>query len=171
MPIQSKIPTHNKSHPCYYQRKERVYTVDARHNYFVRLHPLRREWGFETIDTYEKYRPYLVFRKFGWGLSLSWITFSCVKGYGGIINDFLSWGLWTPISKISFMTYLFHMSFNYYYYLEQGYNVDVSFWLFTEIFVSQLIVCLFYGIIGCLTLELPYGKIQKLLISQLVGGK
>ena len=124
-----------------------------------------------SIDTYEKYRPYLVFRKFGWGLSLSWITFSCVKGYGGIINDFLSWGLWTPISKISFMTYLFHMSFNYYYYLEQGYNVDVSFWLFTEIFVSQLIVCLFYGIIGCLTLELPYGKIQKLLISQLVGGK
>ena len=110
-------------------------------------------------------------RKWLWGLCLSWVTFSCVKGYGGIINDLLSWGLWTPIAKVSFMTYLFHMSFNYTYFISQGYNVDVSFWLYTQIFVSQLIVDLFYGLIGCLILELPFGKIQKLLIGQLVIGK
>ena len=123
------------------------------------------------IDTLEKTKPYIIFRKFGWGLCLSWITFSCVKGYGGLINDFLSWGLWRPVSKISFMTYLFHMSFNFSYFIAQDYNVDVSFWLFTQIFVSQLLVDLFYGLIGCLTLELPFGKIQKLLIGQLVKEK
>ena len=109
--------------------------------------------------------------KWTWGLCLSWVTFSCVKGYGGIINDFLSWGIWSPIAKVSFMTYLFHMSFNYYYFISQGYNVNVSFWLYTQIFVSQLIVDLFYGLIGCLTLELPFGKIQKLLIGWMVRGK
>ena len=63
------------------------------------------------------------------------------------------------------------MSFNFSYFIAQDYNVDVSFWLFTQIFVSQLLVDLFYGLIGCLTLELPFGKIQKLLIGQLVKEK
>ena len=65
-----------------------------------------------------------------------------IIGYGGFINDFLSWGLWIPISKISFMTYLFHMSLNWYYFAAQTYQVDLSFWLLTEIFVAQLAVCL-----------------------------
>ena len=97
--------------------------------------------------------------------------FACVKGYGGPINDLLSWGLWAPISKISFMTYLFHMSFNWYYFAMQDYNVDFTMWLLTEIFVAQVAVCLFIGLIGCLTLELPFGKIQKLLMQRLLGGK
>ena len=41
------------------------------------------------------------------------------KGYGGPVNDFLSWGLWQPISKISFMTYFFHMSSEFYYFAAQ----------------------------------------------------
>ena len=38
------------------------------------------------------------------------------QGYGGLINDFLSWGVWGTISKMSFMTYLFHMQIDWYYY-------------------------------------------------------
>ena len=52
--------------------------------------------------------------KFSWGLVLSWVTFACVRGHGGLVNDFLSWGPWASIAKISFMTYLFHMSLNWY---------------------------------------------------------
>ena len=53
----------------------------------------------------------------------------------------------------------------------QDYNVDGSLWLLTEIFVPQLFVCLFVGLIGCLTLELPFGKLQKIIIQYLVTGK
>ena len=114
---------------------------------------------------------YRVLFKLGWSLLLSWVTFACCKGHGGIVNDFLSWSFWLPISKISFMTYLFHMSFNWYYFGMQNYNVDFTMWLLTEIFVAQVAVCLFIGLIGCLTLELPFGKIQKLLMQRLLGGK
>ena len=106
-----------------------------------------------------------------WGLCLCWVTFACVKGYGGPVNDFLSWGLWSPISKISFMTYLFHMSPNFQYFAMQDYNVDFSMWLLTEIFVAQLAFDLLLGLIGCLTLELPFGKIQKLILQKLLGGR
>ena len=56
---------------------------------------------------------YTVLVKALWGVCLAWVTFACVKGYGGPVNDFLSWGVWASISKISFMTYLFHMSLNW----------------------------------------------------------
>ena len=54
---------------------------------------------------------------------------------------------------------------NFDFFAAMGYNVDVSMWLFTEIFVSQLFVDLFFGLLGCLILELPFGKIQKILIE------
>ena len=55
---------------------------------------------------------------------LMWVTFSCSRGCGGIVNDFLSRGFWQPISKVSFMTYLFHMSLNWYFFLLQPYPVE-----------------------------------------------
>ena len=33
-----------------------------------------------------------------------------LKGKGGLINKFLSWGVFQPIAKISYMTYLTHLS-------------------------------------------------------------
>ena len=97
--------------------------------------------------------------------------FACVKGYGGPINDLLSWGLWAPISKISFMTYLFHISPNWEYMEMQDYTVDVSFWLLTQIFVAQVGFDLFLGLIGCLTLEMPFGNVQKLLMQKVLGAR
>ena len=126
---------------------------------------------YHESDFWLKYRAFVHLHKLTWGLCLSWVVFACVKGYGGPINDFLSWGFWSPISKVSFMTYLFHMSFNWYYFAMQDYNVDFSMWLLTEMFVSQVAVCLFIGLLGSLTLELPFGKIQKLLLGKLLGGK
>jgi len=119
---------------------------------------------YNDFDSWLEYRAYWATKKLVWGICLSWVTISCIKGYGGPVNEFLSWGVWQPISKISFMTYFFHMSSNFYYFVSQGYDVDVSLWLFTEIFVSQLFICLFNGLMGCLALELPFGRIQKLLM-------
>ena len=97
-----------------------------------------------------------------------WVTFACCRGYGGFINDFLSWSFWMPISKISFMTYLFHMSLNWYFFLLQPYPVNYTMWQLTSYFVAQVWVCLLAGLLGCITLELPFGKIQKILISRLL---
>ena len=114
---------------------------------------------------------YKVLFKVSWSLVLGWVTFACSKGFGGIVNDFLSWGFWLPISKISFMTYLFHMSINWYFFLGQTYNVEYTKWLLTDWFIAQVWICLLVGLLGSLTLELPFGKIQKLLIQKLFEGK
>ena len=66
------------------------------------------------------------------------------------------------------MAYLFHMSINWEFFLLQSYQLDYSLWQLTAWFVPQVWVCLLAGLLGSLTLELPFGKIQKILIQQLL---
>ena len=54
-----------------------------------------------------------------WGLCLSWLVFACCRGLGGIVNNFLTWPGWSPIAKISFMTYLVHMDIMFIFFASQ----------------------------------------------------
>ena len=121
-----------------------------------------------TADSPDKTKYFLALRKSAWGFCLLWVTFSCCRGYGGVVNDFLSWQFWLPISKISFMTYLFHMSLNWYFFLLQSYPVNYTMWHLTVLFVPQVWLSLLAGLLGSLTLELPAGKIQKIIIQRLL---
>ena len=48
---------------------------------------------------------YAVLVKALWGVCLAWVTFACVKGYGGPVNDFLSWGVLATVFLVEI--YLF----------------------------------------------------------------
>lgn len=43
-----------------------------------------------------------------WSLCICWVMFACLTGRGGIINEFLSWRGWLPLSRLSYCTYLLH---------------------------------------------------------------
>ena len=62
-----------------------------------------------------------------WGLCLAWIIFACCRGLGGLVNEFLSWRVRIPISKISFMTHLVHMDFNWWFFLMQVFSRTCSY--------------------------------------------
>ena len=49
---------------------------------------------------------YAGLNRFGWGVSVAWIIFACVKGYGGLINSFLSWKAFIPLGRLCFCVYL-----------------------------------------------------------------
>lgn len=53
---------------------------------------------------------YNTFQRMVWALALSWVIFSCVKGYGGPVNEFLSWSVFAPLSRLTYCSYLFHIS-------------------------------------------------------------
>lgn len=56
---------------------------------------------------------YESFARVLWSVSLSWIIFACVKGYGGFINSFLSHCYWQPLARLSYSIYLVHLSLQY----------------------------------------------------------
>ena len=53
---------------------------------------------------------YGTFHRLAWGLCLSWVVLACQHGFGGFINDFLSWEGFAPLSRLTFVVYLLHQS-------------------------------------------------------------
>jgi hypothetical protein len=53
---------------------------------------------------------YNTFQRMVWALALSWVIFACVKGYGGPVNEFLSWPVFGVLSKLTYCSFLFHIS-------------------------------------------------------------
>ena len=71
-------------------------------NLFATNSPSHQSWSmFQSIM-------YNCFSKTLWSLALGWVIFSCHKGYGGVVNSFLSWKAWIPLSKLSYAAYLIH---------------------------------------------------------------
>lgn len=52
---------------------------------------------------------YESFSRVCWAISLSWIIFACIHGYGGPINWFLSLPQWQPLARLSYSIYLVHL--------------------------------------------------------------
>ena len=65
---------------------------------------------------------YEMLAKSAWSFAIGWVTLSCAKGSGGpfgygMVNKFLSWGVFQPLAKISYMMYLLHLSIIYQLFL------------------------------------------------------
>lgn len=45
-----------------------------------------------------------------WALCLFWISFACLSGNGGLLNTFLSIPAFQILSKITYSTYLIHLT-------------------------------------------------------------
>lgn len=43
-----------------------------------------------------------------WALALAWLIYACHHGYAGVVNDFLSWSWWRPLSRLTFAVYMVH---------------------------------------------------------------
>lgn len=46
-----------------------------------------------------------------WSICVAWFVFTCATGRGGIVNRFLSWNGFVPLSRLSFGVYLIHSPF------------------------------------------------------------
>ncbi|CAH1802111.1 unnamed protein product [Owenia fusiformis] len=60
------------------------------------------KWNIGTYVFFETTKRYM------WAIGLGWVVFACEAGYGGIINTFLSWDVWTPLCRLTYVAYLVH---------------------------------------------------------------
>lgn len=117
-----------------------------------------------------EYTLYNGFARLGWGIALSWVIFSCSKGYGGMINDFLSWKFFLPLSRLSFMTYLIHAmvvftTVNYFNTMETLYSLQ----FLVGIYLANLMLAMTLALILTLVFESPFIKLEKLIIGAMLG--
>ncbi|KAG0445736.1 hypothetical protein HPB47_014609, partial [Ixodes persulcatus] len=101
-----------------------------------------------------------------WSICLAWITFACSTGRGGILNRFLSWDGFVPLSKLSFGVYLIHFPFYLFTYHIARERVFFShFTLVSQCFSVLVWSCLlsYFMFIAC---EAPTDHLRKLLFMR-----
>ena len=100
-----------------------------------------------------------------WSLALSWLIVACVKGRGGLINEFLSWGGWVPLGKLSYSMYLVHWTIIQWY---MSYTRDL-FTYTTTAYVYQVLghtaLSLGISVIFVLCFEMPILHAEKILFA------
>nr|XP_054763748.1 nose resistant to fluoxetine protein 6-like [Lytechinus pictus] len=107
---------------------------------------------------------------FTWAIALCWVVFSCHYGYAGIINDFLSWSFWVPLSRLTYAAYLFHPVVMYTYSYAQAVPFHWSMITLIYMFASFLLLSHVVALLVTLILEFPIGNLEKIL-RQAASGK
>lgn len=101
-----------------------------------------------------------------WSLCLSWITLTCSTKRGGIMNSFLSWKGFGPLSKLAFAVYLVHMplyDLMNHFCKERTYFSHFS--LVTQFF-SVLLWSYFLGYLLYISCEAPLSHLDRLLFNR-----
>ena len=129
---------------------------------------------------------YEMLTRVAWSFAMGWVVIACVKGHGGLVNKFLSWGVFQPLAKVSYMVYLTHLTvMDYLYGYSRTYEAESShFYQVTmamddfSTLIKMSFFCLqFYSFVGVtsvtfaislvfvLLFEAPFSNLQKLLLG------
>ncbi|XP_066998619.2 nose resistant to fluoxetine protein 6 [Anabrus simplex] len=101
----------------------------------------------------------------GWGLGIAMVIFLCHTGHGGVIDSFLSWPWFQPLSRLTYSMYLVHIPL-------QMVNVSAMRTLYylsddniMREFFGDLVISLLLAIVLTLTFESPFIVLEKELLS------
>ncbi|GFO43629.1 nose resistant to fluoxetine protein 6-like [Plakobranchus ocellatus] len=101
-----------------------------------------------------------------WGMSVAWVIFSCVTGHGGVINTFLSWSVWVPLARLTYVVYLIHIIV----LVVWGSTTRAPFYItdMTVILVYLATLIATYGLAFVISLlfESPVMTLEKLLLKK-----
>ncbi|XP_042148693.1 nose resistant to fluoxetine protein 6 [Ixodes scapularis] len=106
------------------------------------------------------------FHRFFWSLGLAWPAYACATGRGGILNGFLSWTAFMPLSRLTYCIYLVHLLFillrvgsmKTHTYIAEYFQVTTALGVFCiSVFFAYLLH------LGC---EAPVLQIEKLIFDK-----
>ncbi|KAL1447353.1 hypothetical protein MTO96_028588 [Rhipicephalus appendiculatus] len=103
-----------------------------------------------------------------WSVSLSWMLHSCITGTAGLVNRFLSMGVFIPLGKLSFSLYLVHpyvlftkvVTIRQFRALDQWTMLTDAIWL--------LFLSLFFAFIFYIVCECPITNLDKVAVDAIL---
>ncbi|CAN7994084.1 unnamed protein product [Ixodes hexagonus] len=98
-----------------------------------------------------------------WAVCLGWLVYACVTGRAGLLNKFLSWNFFVPLSRLSlgaYLTSIFVLTIRATYRREIGeyYHYPMVLLFLSTTFLSYLAAYILFLLVEC-----PVGNIEKRL--------
>lgn len=102
-----------------------------------------------------------------WSATLIWIILACKLNFGGPINAILSCKLFSVLSKASYLVYLSHFLVLFTFFGSQNLLLEPSQLIMTYVIMGNICISMLFGSFLCVTLEMPWLKLHKRLMSKL----
>ena len=96
---------------------------------------------------------------FSFGVAL--MIYACHNGFGGVINKFLSWSFWIPLSRLSFMVYLCHPIVIYLMFRTLRSKLIYTDWLLIVLFAAAVMLSYCMALVLAVTVEYPIANVEN----------
>ncbi|XP_076367399.1 nose resistant to fluoxetine protein 6-like [Tachypleus tridentatus] len=93
--------------------------------------------------------------------------FVCSTGNGGVVNTFLSWKGFIPLSRMTYMTYLTHLWILWLYIGNLRERLYSGHLITTYTFTGNMVMSFTFSFICILFVEAPFMNLEKMITSYL----
>ena len=104
---------------------------------------------------------YYMFSRTAFSTGIALIIYACHNGFGGIINKFLSWSFWVPLSRLTFMAYLFHPIVIILMYRTLRFRFIYTDWLLIVMFAAAVMLSYSLSLLIAVAVEYPVANLEK----------
>ncbi|KAL4220888.1 hypothetical protein ACF0H5_019154 [Mactra antiquata] len=101
-----------------------------------------------------------------WALCISWVIFACYNNMGGLINSFLSWNGFIPLSRLSYAAYLVHPICMMIYFASRRTLFYITDYNIIYLFLGHLSITYMVAFLCSLAYEAPALGLEKLLFRR-----
>ena len=113
---------------------------------------------------------YFMFSRTVYSIGIALVIYACHNGYGGIINSFLSWRFWVPLSRLTFMAYLTHPIVFDLMYGTMRFQFIYTDWILLLLFTAAVFQAYFLAFIIAVTVEYPLANVES-TVYKFIGMK
>jgi len=108
---------------------------------------------------------YGMFFRFVWAVAIGWVIFACHNGKGGLVNSFLSWKAFIPLSRLTYATYLVHPMVIFFFYASTQVATDLTIAFYVYFFVATTVISFMLAFVVAVCIEYPVFNLEKLVLK------
>ena len=113
---------------------------------------------------------YYMFSRTVFSIGIALMIYACHNGFGGVINKFLSWSFWIPLSRLTFMAYLCHPIVLTLMYDTMRFRFIYTDWLLIVLFAAAVMLSYSLALVLAVTVEYPIANVEN-AVYKLAGLK
>ncbi len=104
-----------------------------------------------------------------WAINTATLIWMCITGNGGLVNKFLSWKAFIPLSRLTYCVYLTHAWIVWIYWGSKRDLVDMNNFNILSLFSGIIFMSYILGAMFSLLFESPFLVLQKYLMHWILS--
>lgn len=124
------------------------------------------EWNKGVDPTLLETIFYSSCNRVAWTLGVAWMVICCCTGHGGIINYILSWKIWVPLGRLTFVVYLIHPLVQVSVVANFRGLIYPAHYFAVWVYCGHLLITYATAFAGSMLVEAPFLALEKVILPR-----